>query len=76
MIAINIRNVPPHVHGALKRRAEANRRSLQKELLVILERAAEEAPAAKPPEPLELFRSTGPADLDWSRDAMYGEDGR
>ena len=44
MKSIHIRNVPPETLAALKRRAESHRRSLQGELLAILDRAAKLAP--------------------------------
>ena len=49
MKSIHIRNVPPEILAALKRRAASHRRSLQGELLAILDRAAKLAP----PETLE-----------------------
>ena len=39
MKTITVRNVPDDLHGDLKRLAERNRRSLQQQALVLLERA-------------------------------------
>jgi plasmid stability protein len=72
MRAIHIRDVPDTVLAALKRRAAANRRSLQKELLLVLESAASAAP---PGEPLRLHLSDAPGDQDWSREAIYNDNG-
>ena len=43
-ISLSIKNVPPDVVERLRKRAERNRRSLQGELLDLVERAADEAP--------------------------------
>jgi antitoxin FitA len=50
MANISIREVPEEVAQSLRRRAARNRRSLQRELILILEHAAseEQAPAALP----------------------------
>jgi plasmid stability protein len=74
MKALHVRDVPEPVIAALKRRAAANRRSLQKELLVVLEQAAVAAPVDPASEPLILHLSDAPPDQDWSREAMYDED--
>lgn len=44
-VTLTIKQVPKPVAGRLKRRAQANRRSLQKELLSIIEAAAGESAA-------------------------------
>jgi plasmid stability protein len=74
MKALHIRDVPEPVVAALKRRAAAHHRSLQKELLVVLEAAAA-ATATPEPEPLRLNLSDAPGDQDWSREAQYEDDG-
>jgi plasmid stability protein len=77
MQAIHIRDVPDDVVAALKRRARANRRSLQGELLVTLEEAARRAPPEEPPPPLVLMVSEAPASTGtWSRDDLYDDDAR
>jgi len=77
MPAVHVRDVPDPVLASLKRRAAANQRSLQKELLVVLEAAASEAPPPQRPEPIRLvMASDEAAGGDWSREAMYGDEGR
>jgi len=76
MKSILIRAIEEGTLAALKRRARYNRRSLQGELLSILDRAARQAPPAGSEEELpwitvETGRSTG-----WSRDEMYDDRGR
>ena len=44
---LTIRGCPDSVHQALKARAQANHRSLSKEVLAVLERETEEPPALK-----------------------------
>ena len=70
MKSIHIRNVPPETLAALKRLAEFHHRSLQGELLHILERAAVLAPPPEFPElRLNFVQSgnTGPV----SREEIY-----
>ena len=77
MVAFNIRNVPEPVAAALRERASRHGRSLQKELLLILESAAAEPTsgvASSSPIELKTVRTTGSST--WSRDEIYGDDGR
>ena len=76
MPAIHIRDVPEDLLRALKRRAKRNERSLQKELRHILQRIAstEPLPEALPPVALETSEASGEAL--WSREELYGDDGR
>jgi hypothetical protein len=77
MHALHIRDVPDEVVAALQRSARMNRRSLQGELLFLLDEAARRAPPADPPPPLVLMVSEAPAAADrWSRDALYDDDAR
>ncbi|MDP2308750.1 MAG: Arc family DNA-binding protein [Pseudomonadota bacterium] len=76
MQALHVRNVPEHIVAALKRRAEAHHRSLQGELLALLEEAALRAPPAEPPSPLRLVLSAEPVAGTWSREELYDDDGR
>jgi len=76
MTAVHIRNVPDDVLSALKRRAAGNHRSLQKELLHILEAAARGAPPLAPLEPLQLVVVETHHSGTWSREEIYGDDGR
>ena len=61
---------------ALKRRAEANERSLQQELRHLLREMAEDAPAAEPLPPLKLELSDVAPEGRWRREEIYSDDGR
>jgi len=81
MKAIHIRQIDDGVMAGLKRRAARHRRSLQKEIEVLLADAAAMLPgldteSASPH--LSLVKvSTGRREPDyWSRSATYGDDGR
>jgi len=77
MVAFNVRNVPEPVAAALRERASRHGRSLQQELLAILEKAAAEpASATTPLSPIELktVRTTGSSS--WSREEIYGDEAR
>jgi plasmid stability protein len=77
MVAFNIRNVPEPVATALRERAGKHGRSLQQELLSILESAAAEplpVTAAPPSIQLKTVRTNGPST--WSRQEMYDDEGR
>ncbi len=50
-VTMTIKQVPDRVADRLRRRAEANRRSLQRELLLIIERAGDETTADNVREP-------------------------
>jgi plasmid stability protein len=76
MQAIHIRDVPDHVVAALKRRARANHRSLQGEVLAALEEAALRAPPAERPAPLRLVLSDAAGPGSWSREEIYDDDAR
>ena len=76
MPAVHVRDLPADVVAALKRRAAHSHRSLQKELRLILVEAAKLAPPAEPLPPLDLTMSDAPDGGDWSREAIYGRDGR
>jgi len=77
MVAFNVRNVPEPVAAALRERASRHGRSLQQELLVILEAAAAEpvsSTAALPPIQLKTVRTAGASS--WSREEIYGDEAR
>lgn len=76
MQALHIRAVPDHVVAALKRRARANHRSLQGEVLAALEEAALRAPPPERPDPLDLALSDAPGVGTWSREETYDDDAR
>lgn len=78
MKSLHIRNLDDTVLMGLKQRATRHRRSLQKEIEVLLEDAArmippEEKTGAK----LDLNTvSTGEKSNTWNREDIYGDDGR
>ncbi len=73
-----IRNLPQQVVDALKKRAEEHRRSLQQELVTILEEAAEETPGLSPAEAAAAFKArlekTGRVFSDSTRDIREDRD--
>jgi plasmid stability protein len=77
MVAFNIRNVPEPVAAALRERASRHGRSLQQELLAILELAAAE-PAAGSPElsPIQLATVRTGGSSTWRREEIYDAEGR
>lgn len=58
-VNLSIKNAPEHVVERLRRRAERNRRSLQGELLAIIEAAADEERTAAPGDVLAEVRRLG-----------------
>ena len=77
MVALNVRNVPGPVAAALRERARRHGRSLQQELLDILESAAAEpAHGSGSLPPLELTTVNIGGSSTWSREEIYDDDGR
>jgi Antitoxin FitA-like, ribbon-helix-helix len=76
MPAVHIRDLPPDVLEALKRRARQNQRSLQGELRRILMKVAEADASLDPLPPLQLKLSQAAPRSSWSREEIYGADGR
>lgn len=77
MVAFNVRNVPGPVAAALRERARRHGRSLQQELLTILEYAASEpVPGSDSLPPLRLTMVHGGGSSTWSREDIYGDDAR
>jgi len=77
MVAFNVRNVPGPVAAALRERARRHGRSLQQELLDILESAAAEPSTglgSLPPLQLTMV-NTGRSST-WTREDIYDENGR
>lgn len=77
MTAFHVRGVPEPVAAALRERANRHGRSLQQELLLILESAAAEPAsdtAAPPPIELKTVRTAGTST--WSREEIYDDEGR
>ena len=77
MVAFNVRNVPGPVAAALRERARRHGRSLQQELLDILESAAAEpGRGSSSLPPLELTTVNVGGTSTWSREETYDDDGR
>ncbi len=76
MPAVHVRNVPPEVLAALKRRARRHHRSLEGELRELLSAVVREERLTEPAPPLELKLSTASPASSWSREEIYGDDGR
>lgn len=75
MPALHIRDVPSDVLDALKRRAQREQRSLQGELRYLLTQIARDEPPVEPRAALRLHMSEA-HEGSWSREEMYGDDGR
>jgi len=80
MKSLHIRNLEDDVLCGLKRRAARHRRSLQKEVESVLADAARMVPVDEAPHPerklnLRTVHSGNP-NADWSRERLYGDDGR
>ena len=58
-VNLSIKNAPDHVVERLRRRAERHRRTLQGELLAIIEAAAQEEQPAMPADVLAEVRRLG-----------------
>lgn len=76
MPAIHIRELDDAVIEALKARALRHRRSLQGELKSILEAAAREEDGSKRRRKLQLRKVSVGARSSFSRNEIYGDDGR
>lgn len=76
MPAVHVRNVPEAVLAALRERAERHGRSMQQELLAILEQAATEPARAPAPEPIRLVKVRTPGRSGFRREEIYGDEGR
>lgn len=75
MPAVQIRDLPPEVIAALKRRAARHERSLEGELRYLLAMIAREEPPASLP-PIELKLSQASPGTTWRREEIYDDDGR
>ncbi len=76
MPGIHVRNVPPETLEALKLRAAAHYRSLQGEIRTILDRAAKAAPPREGYPPIRLHQVEVGGSRSWSREEIYGDEGR
>jgi plasmid stability protein len=76
MPSLNVRNLSVEVLEALKRRARAHHRSLNGEVMAILEEAARNVPPAEGHPPIRLHHvSVGGRDP-LRREELYGDEGR
>ena len=75
-VSLSIKNVPADVVKRLRARAERNRRSLQGELLALIERAADEVPTVSARQIFERIKSlnlpVGERSVDIIRDLRDG----
>jgi hypothetical protein len=76
MVAFHIRDVPEPVAAALRERAQRHGRSLQRELLAILEAVAAEPSPGQPLPPLRLRTVRSHGTSTWRREEIYGDQGR
>jgi plasmid stability protein len=76
MGAIHVRNVPESVIAALRERAAKRGHSMQQELLGILEAAVATPLEAEAPPPIRLIKVKTDGTSTWSRDEIYGDEGR
>lgn len=76
MSAIHVRNVPEPVVAALRERAARHGRSMQQELLQILQEAASSQPPHEAVEPIRLTTVRTSATSTWRREEIYGDAGR
>lgn len=76
MPALHIRKVPAAVVAALRERAERRGRSMQQEILKILEAAAAEPVAGPSPPPIRLVTVKTSGRSSWRREETYGAEGR
>ena len=76
MKSVHITQVHPEAINALKRLARSNQPSLQGELRAILERAARVAPPDTARDEFKLVTVTTGYTDSWSREEIYGADGR
>lgn len=79
MKSIHIRQIDEKTLNGLKRRAKLHRRSLQKEIEALLEDAARMMPAVEAEQSVANglhMVSGGRSHSQWTREAIYGVDGR
>lgn len=76
MTAIHVRNVSESTLSGLRERAAAHGRSMQREVLAILQAAAAEPVPSQAPEPIELVTAHTGGDGTWRREEIYGDQSR
>jgi plasmid stability protein len=74
--AIHVRNVPESIIFALRERAQRRGRSMQQDILEILQAAASEPIASEPVEPIHLITVRTPGRSTWRREDIYDDEGR
>ena len=74
--AIHVRNVPEETIAALRERAARHGWSMQRELLEILRTAAGEPANGAASTPIPLVMTETSVTTRWSREEIYGDDGR
>ena len=76
MPAIHIRNVPEPMLSALRERAAAHGRSMQQEVLAILDAATAEPIPRQAPSPIQLVTVRTSTNTTWRREDIYDDEGR
>jgi plasmid stability protein len=76
MKSVHIRYISTETLEALKRLARSHRRSLQGELLEILDKASRFAPPEAGDDELKLVTVRTGKQPKWSREEIYGDSGR
>lgn len=76
MPALHIRDVPETTIAAIKARAVRHGRSMQQELRLLLDAAADQASSPYEVEPLKLKIGRSGGRSSWGREEIYGDDGR
>jgi plasmid stability protein len=76
MPAIHIRDVPEATISALRERAKRHGHSMQQELREILASAAAQPSLGEAREPIQLVTVNNPATTTWTREEIYGDEGR
>lgn len=76
MAAIHVRNVPESTLAALRERAAHHGRSMQQEVLEILEAAAAVPVPRQVPSPIQLVTAHTGGESTWRREDLYDDEGR
>jgi plasmid stability protein len=76
MPALHIRNVPEPVVAALRERARRHDRSVQQELLHILQAVAAQPLPGTAAAPIQLTTVRTTSRSTWRREDIYGDEGR
>ncbi len=74
--AIHIRNVPESMLSALRERAAAHGRSMQQEVLAILDAATAEPIPRQAPSPIQLVTTRTSTHRTWRREDIYDDESR